>query len=103
MRAFIIAAVAAISLYGLSATPVSAQNCDVLQRACEMKDQLGEAGQGNCRRFREECGNRGGGGGNRRGECRELRRACMFKNELGEGGRGNCKRYRETCQGNGRG
>lgn len=30
--------------------------CDQLRRACENKDALGESGQGNCRRFREECG-----------------------------------------------
>ena len=30
--------------------------CDQLRRACENKDALGEGGQGNCRRFREECG-----------------------------------------------
>jgi hypothetical protein len=30
--------------------------CDQLRRACENKDSLGEVGEGNCRRFREECG-----------------------------------------------
>ena len=34
------------------------RRCERLQRSCEMKDRLGEQGQGNCRRFREECGGR---------------------------------------------
>ena len=29
--------------------------CEQLRRACEHKDELGEQGQGNCRRYRETC------------------------------------------------
>src|SRR5262245_39133410 len=32
------------------------ERCRRLQRSCDMRDALGERGQGNCRRFREECG-----------------------------------------------
>jgi hypothetical protein len=67
--------------------------CDQLRRACENKDALGEQGQGNCRRFREECGRPV-----RRDVCRELREACLYKDQLGERGRGNCREYRETCR-----
>ena len=69
--------------------------CDQLRRACENKDSLGEVGQGNCRRFREECGRPRPP---RRDVCRELRQACLYKDQLGEGGRGNCREYRETCR-----
>jgi hypothetical protein len=27
-----------------------------LRRACEFKNERGEAGEGNCRRYRRECG-----------------------------------------------
>ena len=30
--------------------------CARLRRACEYKDERGESGQGNCRRYRQECG-----------------------------------------------
>ena len=29
--------------------------CEELRRACLHKDELGEEGEGNCRRFRETC------------------------------------------------
>jgi len=32
--------------------------CRRLRRACENKDIRGETGQGNCRRYRRECGRR---------------------------------------------
>jgi hypothetical protein len=32
--------------------------CRRLQRACEFKHERGEAGEGNCRRYRRECGGR---------------------------------------------
>jgi hypothetical protein len=31
------------------------QDCEELRRACEHKDELGEQGEGNCRRYRETC------------------------------------------------
>jgi hypothetical protein len=63
--------------------------CARLRRACENKEERGESGQGNCRRYREECG--------RRQHCERLRRACEHKDERGESGQGNCRRYREEC------
>jgi hypothetical protein len=64
--------------------------CARLRRACEYKDERGESGQGNCRRYREECGGR-------RSYCERLRRACEYKDERGESGQGNCRRYRAEC------
>ena len=66
--------------------------CERLRRACEYKDERGEAGQGNCRRYREECG----GGPS---YCERLRRACIYKDERGQTGEGNCRRYRSECGG----
>lgn len=70
----------------------SYRSCDELRRACEYKDRLGEWGQGNCRRYQEQCG---------RGPsyCERLRRACLYKEEYGQVGQGNCERYREECRG----
>jgi hypothetical protein len=65
--------------------------CERLRRACEYKDERGEGGMGNCRRYREECGGRGS-------YCDRLRRACENKDERGERGEGNCRRYREECR-----
>ena len=67
--------------------------CEELRRACEMKDRLGERGEGNCRRYRETCQRRVS-----RDVCRDLREACLRKDELGEQGEGNCRRYRQTCR-----
>jgi hypothetical protein len=64
--------------------------CARLKRACEYKEERGESGQGNCRRYREECGGR-------RSNCERLRRACEYKDERGEWGQGNCRRYRQEC------
>jgi hypothetical protein len=80
----------AITLVALP-TVAQAQNCRELRRACEMKEELGERGQGNCQRYRELCG------GRQRVDCRSLRDACMFKDERGEQGQGNCQRYRQLC------
>jgi hypothetical protein len=33
------------------------QDCEELRRACLHKDELGEQGEGNCRRYREACKN----------------------------------------------
>jgi hypothetical protein len=32
--------------------------CERLRRACIYKEQRGEVGEGNCRRYRSECGGR---------------------------------------------
>jgi hypothetical protein len=34
----------------------SSRYCARLRRACEFKHERGEAGEGNCRRYRRECG-----------------------------------------------
>ena len=68
--------------------------CEQLRLACENKDALGERGEGNCRRYREACGQPV-----RRDVCAELRSACLNKDALGERGEGNCRRYRQTCRG----
>ena len=70
---------------------VQSNRCDRLRRACENKDIRGEEGMGNCRRYRDECGDRGS-------YCSRLRRACENKDERGERGEGNCRRYREECR-----
>ena len=66
--------------------------CERLRRACVYKEQRGEVGEGNCRRYRAECGER-------LSYCGRLRRACLYKEERGEVGEGNCRRYRAECQG----
>ena len=63
--------------------------CARLNRRCQFKEERGERGEGNCRRFREECGSL----------CNRLRRACERKDERGERGEGNCRRHREVCGG----
>jgi hypothetical protein len=106
-HAFMMAAAVAIFVLPISASAQSTEigpggvrigrgggQCEELRRACEMKDQLGERGEGNCRRYREVCG----GGPSRRQVCAELRSACLNKDRLGERGEGNCRRYRETCR-----
>jgi hypothetical protein len=34
----------------------SSRYCARLRRACEFKNERGEVGEGNCRRYRRECG-----------------------------------------------
>src|SRR3954451_4357969 len=69
------------------------RQCEELRLACERKDQLGERGEGNCRRYRESCQRP-----MRRDMCSELRAACLNKDRLGEQGEGNCRRYRQACR-----
>ena len=64
--------------------------CARLRRACQFKEERGEVGEGNCRRYRAECG-----GG--LSYCERLRRACYNKDVRGEVGQGNCRRYRAEC------
>jgi hypothetical protein len=64
--------------------------CQRLRRACIYKEERGEVGEGNCRRYRQECGGRAS-------YCERLRRACIYKEERGEVGEGNCRRYRNEC------
>lgn len=69
--------------------------CERLRRACVYRDERGERGEGNCRRYRDECGSGPS-------YCERLRRACEYKDERGEWGQGNCRRYRDECGGRGR-
>jgi hypothetical protein len=95
MKTLLATAVLASAMLTWLPDAASAQSCRELRRACEMKDQLGERGEGNCRRFRAQCG---GFRDSPRGDrCERLRRACLFKEERGERGEGNCRRFREEC------
>jgi hypothetical protein len=71
--------------------PAQYWRCERLRRACRDKDERGERGEGNCRRYREECGGTS--------YCERLRRACVYKEYRGEEGQGNCRRYRRECEG----
>ena len=70
----------------------SGRYCERLRRACEYKGERGEVGEGNCRRYRAECGRRPS-------YCERLRSACYNKDVRGEVGQGNCRRYRSECGG----
>jgi len=99
-------------LFTLVATPAFAQaerpggfwpwshdhpsRCSELRFKCEHKYELGQEGEGNCHRYREECG--GGESYHEGYSCSELRYKCEHKYELGEEGEGNCRRYREACR-----
>jgi hypothetical protein len=75
-------------------------HCRHFRYACAYKHRLGEVGEGNCRRYREEC--RSGYERPRyegRSYCDRLRNACIYKESRGETGDGNCRRYREECRG----
>src|SRR5262245_55175664 len=65
--------------------------CERLRRACVYKEDRGEVGEGNCRRYRQECSGTS--------YCERLRRACVYKEYRGETGEGNCRRYRNECGG----
>src|SRR5215470_870579 len=67
------------------------RHCERLRRACIYKEERGELGEGNCRRYRAECTGRVS-------YCERLRRACIHKEERGEVGYGNCRRYRIECR-----
>jgi hypothetical protein len=86
-------------------TPVGGDYCRDLRWSCLHKDELGERGEGNCRRYREEC--RGYGDDSRDGYserdsheyCERLRWECRHKWETGREGEGLCHKYRERCGG----
>jgi hypothetical protein len=65
--------------------------CERLRRACVYKEYRDEVGEGNCRRYRAECGGIS--------YCERLRRACVYKEYRGQVGEGNCRRYRYECGG----
>lgn len=66
--------------------------CQRLRYACVYRERLGERGEGNCARYRRECGGRSN-------YCEHLRNACIYKESRGEVGEGNCRRYRAECRG----
>jgi hypothetical protein len=83
---------AGLASAGSAATPVQWYDyCERLRYRCQYKYELGEEGEGNCRRYREECGGRG------QSYCDRLLWRCRNKHRLGEEGEGNCRRYREEC------
>ena len=43
---------------GVELVQYEGRYCRRLRRACENKDVRGEVGEGNCRRYRRECGRR---------------------------------------------
>ena len=51
--------------------------CERLRRACIYKEERDEVGEGNCRRYRAECGGRVS-------YCERLRRACVYREERGD-------------------
>jgi hypothetical protein len=81
----------AAAIAGSAVEQVQYGYCERLRRACIYKEERGESGEGNCRRYRREC--LGGG----RSYCDRLRDACIYKEERGESGEGNCRRYRREC------
>src|SRR3954447_3915702 len=96
LKKAVIAMLASTFLLSGSVIPAAAQRgnqCEELRAACESKRQLGEQGEGNCRRYRQMCQQP-----SRQQICQELRAACLQKGQLGEQGAGNCRRYRETCR-----
>jgi hypothetical protein len=82
-----------ILMFSLPTIAVAA-DCDALRRACQMRDELGERGQGNCVRYHDRCG----GGSSSADRCTQLREACMYRKENDEQGQGNCKKYRDECR-----
>jgi hypothetical protein len=70
---------------------VASDYCTYLRYKCNNKGRLGESGEGNCRRYRNEC--------QQISYCERLRRACVYKEERGQEGQGNCRRYRNNCGG----
>ena len=75
-------------MIGLPSAAMADDQCEELRIGCQMKRQLGEVGQRNCRQHRECMAQ----------ACPDLRQACMHKGKLGEKGQGNCKTYRDTCR-----
>lgn len=68
-------------------------SCEELRLACMYKERLGEVGQGNCRRYREQCSDY-----SPPNRCDRLRWKCMHKEEIGGVGMGYCREYRESCR-----
>ncbi len=66
-------------------------DCEDLQRACLDKDAIGERGQGNCKRYRDQCGVNPD-------YCARLLMGCLHKNEQGLDGERSCRHYRFECR-----
>ena len=93
-----------VALVPAAASAQQRVNCQELAAACQKKEQLGEQGEGNCRKFRQYCQGQGRQVQPQRQQdlrtyCRDMREACLHKEQLGEQGEGNCRQYRQTCRG----
>lgn len=84
--------VAAASESALKHVQYEESFCARLRDRCKFKYELGKSGDGNCRRYQEECG------GGRESFCERLRHRCRSSYERGEEGDGSCRRYREECR-----
>jgi hypothetical protein len=91
MKKFALAGLFAVSFVAFSAS-AEAGYCERLRWQCEHKYELDREGEGLCRRYREECGER------RMSYCERLRWQCEHKYETGRDGEGLCRRYREECR-----
>ena len=70
---------------------VWAQNsCDDLRRACLDKDAIGEQGQGNYWRYRDQCGPDPD-------QCARMLEACIHKTKRGLEAKRSCRHYRFEC------
>lgn len=58
---------------GIEQVQYRSSTCSDLRRACMYKRELGEVGEGNCRRYRAECGNGSTGYSSRYGTGRAYR------------------------------
>ena len=84
-----------IFLLSLPTISYADPDCDKLRRACEMRGELGERGEGNCRRYKDLCTVKGSTEADR---CEQLREKCLYKKENSEEGKGNCRHYRDECR-----
>ena len=66
-------------------------DCEDLRRACLDREAIGEQGQGNCRRYRGQCGVSPD-------YCARLLRDCMRKDASGPNAGRSCRHYRLECQ-----
>ena len=66
-------------------------DCEDLRRACLDKDAMGERGQGNCKRYREQCHVSPD-------HCARLLKACLRKDAESPKRKRSCRHYRLECR-----
>ena len=66
-------------------------DCEDLRRACLDKDAMGERGQGNCKRYREQCHVAPD-------HCARLLKACLREDARGPKRERSCRHYRLECK-----